>query len=278
MNDHRALKPEDYQEPRCLLCDEPYGSKKVRPVPQQRIAEKLDEYMSRRDYAGAEKHLLYWMQEALEGGDERGRLMLCNELIGHYRKTGQRAEAFARAEEALGLLGRLELEGSISEGTTCVNAATAYSAFGEDTRALELFSRAAKVYEGRSDTDPAMLGGLYNNMALALGGLGRFGEAYALFDKAMALMGRVPGGELEQAITCLNIADTLEAEQGAEAAGARIRSLLDRALGLLRGAPVPRDGYYAFVCEKCAPGFGHHGDPGAEAELRKAAEEIYDRA
>ena len=278
MNDHRALKPEDYQEPRCLLCDEPYGSKKVRPVPQQRIAEKLDEYMSRRDYAGAEKHLLYWMQEALEGGDERGRLMLCNELIGHYRKTGQRAEAFARAEEALGLLGRLELEGSISEGTTCVNAATAYSAFGEDTRALELFSRAAKVYEGRSDTDPAMLGGLYNNMALALGGLGRFGEAFALFDKAMALMGRVEGGELEQAITCLNIADTLEAEQGAEAAGARIRSLLDQAYAFLRDAPVPRDGYYAFVCEKCAPGFGHHGDPRAEAELMKAAEEIYDRA
>lgn len=278
MNDHRALKPEDYQEPRCLLCDEPYGSKKVRPVPQQRIAEKLDEYMSRRDYAGAEKHLLYWMQEALEGGDERGRLMLCNELIGHYRKTGQRAEAFARAEEALGLLGRLELEGSISEGTTCVNAATAYSAFGEDTRALELFSRAAKVYEGRSDTDPAMLGGLYNNMALALGGLGRFGEAYALFDKAMALMGRVEGGELEQAITCLNIADTLEAEQGADAAGARIRSLLAQAYALLRDVPVPRDGYYAFVCEKCAPGFGHHGDLRAEAELRKAAEEIYDRA
>ncbi len=278
MNDRSALKPEDYREPRCLLCDEPFGSKKVRPIPQQRIAEKLDDYMSRRDYAGAERHLLYWMQEALEGGDDRGRLMLCNELIGHYRKTGRQAEAFARAEEALGLLEELELAGSISEGTTCVNAATAFSAFGEDERALALFSRAAAVYEGRPDTDPAMLGGLYNNMALALGGLGRFGEAYALFDKAMALMAGVPGGELEQAITCLNVADTLEAEQGAGAAGARIRGLLDRALELLRAAPVPRDGYYAFVCEKCAPGFGHHGDHRAEAELMRAAEEIYDRA
>ena len=48
------LKAEDYIEPRCVLCDEPYGAEPAaKSVPQRRIIEKMDEYMSRRDYAGA---------------------------------------------------------------------------------------------------------------------------------------------------------------------------------------------------------------------------------
>ena len=49
----KALAPEDYEEPRCLLCDDPFGAESPRLIPQRRISEKLDEYMSRRDYAGA---------------------------------------------------------------------------------------------------------------------------------------------------------------------------------------------------------------------------------
>ena len=56
------LQKEDYEEPRCVLCGEPYGAEPpVQAVPQQRIIQKMDEYMSRRDYAGAERHLLYWL-------------------------------------------------------------------------------------------------------------------------------------------------------------------------------------------------------------------------
>ena len=66
MSDHSpTLGPQDYAEPRCVLCGEPYGAAPtIKPIPQQRIVEKLDEYMSRRDYAGAERHLLYWLEEA----------------------------------------------------------------------------------------------------------------------------------------------------------------------------------------------------------------------
>ena len=61
MNDKTGpLRPEDYVEPRCVLCGEPYGAEaKVNPVPQQRIIEKMDEYMAKRDYDGAERHLNY---------------------------------------------------------------------------------------------------------------------------------------------------------------------------------------------------------------------------
>ena len=110
--DRGPLQPEDYAEPRCVLCAEPYGAEAVCAVPQRRIVDKLDEYMARRDYAGAERHLLYWLREAELGRDRRGRLMLCNELIGHYRKTGERDKALSRVDEALCLLEELEFDGA----------------------------------------------------------------------------------------------------------------------------------------------------------------------
>ena len=89
----------------------------IRPVPQRRIVEKMDEYMSRRDYAGAERHLLYWLAEAELGRDLQGQLMLRNEMVGHYRKTGQREKAMESAGRALELLAELGMESTISAGT-----------------------------------------------------------------------------------------------------------------------------------------------------------------
>ena len=271
---NNILRPEDYVEPACLLCGEP---SEIAPIPQRRVAQKLDEYMSRRDYAGAERHLLYWLEEARLGRDKRGELFLCNELIGHYRKTANRDGAFQRIERALALLDELGFTEGVSAGTTLVNAATAYSAFGENERALALFERARVLYEAE-ETRPQLLGGLYNNMATVCAALGRYGEAFALYEQAMEQMAQVRGGALEQAVTCLNMADAVAAEQGLEAGEARIAALLDRAVELLHDESVPRDGYYAFVCEKCAPGFAHYGWFAAAQECRETAKELYERA
>ena len=278
---HRELLKEDYVEPRCVLCEEPYGvTADVKPVPQQRIIEKMNDYMSRRDYAGAERHLLYWLEEAKLGHDERGQLMVENELVGHFRKTGNKEQAFLHAKEALWLLDVLEYQGSISAGTTYVNVATACNAFGEDERALTYFEEARKCYENSLMTQPELLGGLYNNMALTCISLagkdpGLFAKAYELYDLAMAQMAKVPNGELEQAITCLNIANAVEAEQGLEAGENRIYELVDRAADLLETPSLPRNGYYAFVCEKCVPTFSYYGYFAVAEELQALAEKIY---
>ena len=270
------LDPADYVEPRCVLCDEPYGkTPQIRPVPQQRIVQKMNEYMGRRDYAGAERHLLYWMEEARLGCDLQGELMLCGELVGHYRKTKQKENAFKTAARALELLDELDYEGTVTCGTTCVNIATAYNSFGENDRAMELFERARKAYEGRPETGRELLGGLYNNMALTCTALGRFDEAFELYEKALAAMESVPGGRIEQAVTYLNMADTLTAQKGAEEAEGKVYEWLDRAEELLNAPDLSRDGYYAFVCEKCAPVFSWYGYFLTAEELKKRAEEIY---
>lgn len=277
-NDKGYLTPEDYAEPRCLLCDEPYGvTPEVKSVPQQRIIQKMNDYMSRRDYAGAERHLKYWLEEAKLGHDKRGELLIRNELVGHFRKTGNRDGAFESATEALRLIDELDFGSTISSGTTYINIATAYNAFGEDEKAIPLFEKARAVYEANEKTAPELLGGLYNNMALTFTALKRYDDALVLYDKALAVMARVDDGELEQAITYLNMADVYDAQLGSEAAEQQVEEMLDKAYDLLVNSAVKRDGYYAFVCEKCAPVFSHYGYFLAASDLSKRAEEIYER-
>ncbi len=278
MEENRPLGKEDYVEPRCVLCGDPYGAApKVMPVPQQRIREKVDEYMSRRDYAGVERHLLYWLEEAKLGRDQRGELMIRNELTGHYRKTGERDKALAQAEEAERLIGALGFEGSITAGTTYVNIATALNAFGENERALTMFERAKATYEAIPSVKPALLGGLYNNMGLLLVSLKRFDEADALYRKALAVMETAPHGALEQAITYLNMANAAEDRLGLLDACETIDADLALAQTLLDTPTVPRDGYYAFVCEKCAPTFEYYGWFAAADDLRERAKRLYER-
>ncbi len=262
------IGPEDYKEPTCLLNCAP--GRDIQSVPQRRIQEKLDEYMDQRDYAGAERHLLYWQEEARQGHDLQGQLLICNELIGFYRKTDRRDQSYAAGDDALRLLRMLSLEDSVSAGTTCVNLATACSAFGEDERALSLFRRARSIYERRTDVPPDLLGGLYNNMGLSCAALGRFAEACSLYALAQEKMLQVPGSEPERAITCLNMADALDAEQGNTTVNSeRISEQLRQARRLLLESETEHNGYFAFVCEKCAPGFRYYGDLETADELER---------
>ena len=272
------LKPEDYAEPRCLLCDEPYGvTPEVKSVPQGRIIDKMNEYMGRNDYAGAERHLLYWLNEALLGKDTRGELMIRNELVGHFRKTGNRDGAYENAAAALKLLEDLGFEGDRTAGVTYINIATAYNAFGDNEKSLETFLKAETTFEQMKAPESGLLGGLYNNMALTLSALGRFDEALLYYEKALKKMENVKNGELERAITYLNMADTYTASLGSEAAESKVYDLLDTAYDLLNCDSVPKDGYYAFVCEKCAPSFSYYGYFLAAKELNERAERIYER-
>lgn len=276
MTDRYApLSREDYEEPRCALCmdkDAPAA------IPQRRIREKLDDYMSRRDYAGAERHLKYWLAEAQQNGDLRGEFFLRGEMMGHYRKAGDKEQAILNANEGLNLIERLGFEGTISAGTAYVNAATVYDAFGMPERSVELFEKARAIYEGTLPETDGRLGGLYNNMGLAYMALKRFGEAYEAFLKALDIMGKVENGALEQAITYLNLANAVELEHGLEKGEQKIGQYLDKAAALLDEPSLPRDGYYAFVCEKCAPTFDYYGYFLIAADLSERAKAIYERA
>ena len=272
-----SLEKDDYEEPRCLLCMEDPGKAPVARIDAGRVIEKLDEYLSRNDKAGAERHLLYWLSEAKAGGDLRGEHTIKNELMGFYRKEGREDEAVAYAQSALSGLEKLGLGDTATAGTCLVNVGTVYFTFHRAKEALPYLEKARALYEKHLEPSDPRLGGLYNNTGLTLTDLRRFDEALALYEKALGIMRQDPAGKPEEAITHLNMADTLTAKLGAEAAESAVEAHLDEALRLLADPAIPRNGYYAFVCEKCAPVFGFYGYFLAQKDLEERAKEIYER-
>lgn len=268
------LSKDDYEEPVCPLNMHP----EVTPIPVGRIIGKLDSFLNRNDYDAAERHLRYWLSEADACNDLRGKLTVLNEQIGLYRKTGKEAECLRAITDALALAGSAETEGSVACGTTLVNAATGYNAFGKAEEALPLYRKARLIYESALEAGDGRLGGLYNNMALTLAALGEYREAEELYHKAVSIMEKQENGSLEVAVTCLNLADLVLAESGPEAGEKEIEQYLLKAERLLDAENLPRDGYYAFVCEKCAPVFGYYGFFLTERELNRRAREIHERA
>ena len=130
-------------------------------------------------------------------------------------------------------------------------------------------------YDTQLSPDDARLAGLWNNMALTLVDLGRYGEAEALYKKAADLTRRTPGMQGDAAISLLNLANLIEARDGLLDGNERICACLDEAEALLNDPALPRDGYHAFVCEKCAPTFGYYGYFAVSRELEERAETIY---
>ncbi|MBR3290524.1 MAG: tetratricopeptide repeat protein [Clostridia bacterium] len=267
------LSREDYEEPTCPLCAPSVAT----PIPTRRVIEKLDEYLGHNDYAAAERHLDYWRQSAQVGRDRRGELTVLNEQIGLFRKMGREPECLRAIEEALALARDLGMERTVTFGTTLLNAATGYKAFGRPSDALRLYEQARDLYESELDPADGRLGGLYNNMALALTDLHDYRRAEELYRKAFAIMEQQEHGELEMAITYCNLADLVAAERGLEEGESTIRDYLEKADALLRTESLPRNGYFAFVCEKCAPTFGYYGFFLTEQWLTEQARSIYER-
>jgi len=265
----------DYTDPQCPFCVDSFKSDVVKPIDIGRVITKLDDYLAHNDYAGAERHLLYWLEEAKQGNDLRGQFSLREEFMGLYRKLGRGEEAQANAAESLRLIDVLELKGTVSAATSMLNAATVYKAFGKAERSVPLFEEARRVYEKELPADDSRVAGLYNNYALALVDLKRFDEARALYEKALSVMRLVEGGEPEQAITELNLASLAEAELGLEKGESEIEKRLQNAEKLLFKEGLKQDGNYAFVAEKCASVFGYYGWFGVEADLKAASERIY---
>lgn len=240
-----------------------------------RILAKLDEHLHRNDYPASERHLVYWLSEAESHRDLRTALLVRNELMGLYRKLGRRDEALACVNAALSEIQAHGIAHQVGAATTHLNAATVYKAFGMAQDALPLFEHARAVYETELEKTDSRLGGLYNNMALALVDLGRFPEANDLYEKAISVMSKTDGGMLEVAITYLNIASAKEAELGLEDAQEIIEGYLKKAETLLE-EHGKRDGYYAFVCEKCASVFYYYGHFFYAKELTARARRIYE--
>ena len=279
--EYDTLKKDDYLEPDCLLTGRPGEMKQPKQfIPQKRISQKVDELMSQKDPEGAERMLDYWLEEARVLDDQHGRFFIYNEKMGLFRKVGNREKAYEAIKNALTYLEVLGYEDAISGGTCYVNAGTVCSEFRDYEQSLQYFEKAAIIYEKHLAEDDYRMGGLYNNMAVTLAALGRFSEAYDYYDRAMEVMKKNENGQLEQAMTKLNIIDALTAEGRLSEMelDERVNQLLEEARELLDSESLPHDGYYAFVCDKCLGAYEHYGWFRYVRTLKERIREIDERA
>lgn len=273
-----GISKDDYEEPRCVLCmDNPNGARVTR-IDAGRMMSKLDEHLAYEDYESAERHLNYWLGEAQVGNDSEGELLIRNEMMGLYRKMNNPEKTLENAGKAIELAEKLSLEGTEIYGTTYLNAATALKFVGQPEKSLEYFGKALAAYEKRVEKGDIKFAGLYNNMALTLVDLKRFDEALDYYGKALEILPAVKNGKLDMASTYLNIASLYEAKDGLENGAEKIAENLDKAEECLNDETLEKNGYYYFVCDKCASGFKYYGYFLFAGELEKRVREYHERA
>ena len=79
-------------------------------IPKDRVLDKLDSLLRKNDYAAAKRLLQYWLAEAEYTGDDRGALLMENELMGLCRKLGEKEQALQYAQKALDQVGKMGIE------------------------------------------------------------------------------------------------------------------------------------------------------------------------
>ena len=247
-------------------------------IPRDRVLDKLDSLLRSNDYAGGKRLLQYWLSEAEYTRDNHGVLLMENELMGLCRKLGEKEQALRYARDALNQVQKMGIEDNVGAATTYLNSATVCKAFGLPEDALQLFQKAQTIYERDLSPTDDRLGGLYNNMGLALVVLKQFRQAEALYQKAITVMQAVPEKEPEQAITYLNLATAAEMEHGLSQAQPMIADYVQKAMACMEIGKDRSDGNYAFVCEKCATVFGYYGYEDYALQLKERCRRIYEGA
>ena len=243
----------------------------------QRIIEKLDVYLHKKDFFNAEKHLLYWLNEASVLKEEGTILTIYNELIGFYRKQKRKDECMKICENTLSLINNKIYDGTIIKATTYINIGTAYKSFEKSELAIDYYVKADEIYSNNLDKTDIRFGALYNNMALAFLDLGKIDEAEKLFFEAIEIMSKDKKNYPEVAVSFCNLCDLEVKRVGIEKSGEKVDEYLKKAKNYLDEAyVVAEEKNYVFVCEKCMETFSYYGYFVFENEIRERVKSIYE--
>ena len=235
--------------------------------PIMRVIDKLDSLLSTNDVSGAEKHLIYWENEARKENDDRALLSICNEQIGFYRRNRDDDKATKAINTALGILS--DQDTSPSFAAIYVNIATTFKGMGRLQDALENYSKAKEVFDRFDMKESYEYAAFLNNRGTLFSDMKDTDSAVKDFDEAVETLKRLGTNNAEIAVSYINKAHAIEDDKD------KVEELLDMAWEELNNEPFPRGGNYAFVVSKCAPSFEYFGRNFEAKALREVADEIY---
>ena len=172
------------------------------------IRELIDRLYEQGQAAKAEEVLISTAGAAAEEGDDYLLLQILNELIGHYRETGEWDKAFEIADRSVMVAGYVFPKESVPYATTLLNVASMYRAAGKLAESRRVYHEVEQIYAVTLKADDMLYASLYNNEALLYQEEGEFAKAKALLIKALDI-DRANGREYEEAVSLANIAATM---------------------------------------------------------------------
>ncbi len=205
----------------------------------EEILSKVDAYFEENRGEEAEKLMLESIGQAAQEGDDACLLHLLNELLGYYRETGQRDNAFRIADQTIAQAERMGLEGTAPYATTLLNVANAYRAGGRLEESLEYYRRVQELYGKLYPADSMFTAGLHNNLSLLYQEMGEYAKAKECQLKALEIA-ESNHADYELGVTCANLAATCVLLDEQEEA----REYADRAVKTFQKLGV-RDSHYA---------------------------------
>lgn len=240
-------------------------------IPLEKIIEECDRLfnLEKKDELG--DHLRFWRRRAVEMGDKKGELSLLSEMMGHYRMERDESRGIAAVRDGLALIDELQLSESAGAGIIYINAGTALQSFGYSDRALSCYKKAENCCRRNLKTGDERFAALFNNMASAYIDSGAFERAEQYYFQAAEIL-KSTRNLPDLAVTYVNLAQLYDALDPEDV---KIEQYLDLAFACFDDESVPRDGYYAHTCRKCASAFGYFGRFMDEAELQKRAGDFY---
>lgn len=172
----------------------------------EQVLAQLDELFAQHKVDQVENFLLGRIDEAAGEGDTASLITLLNEIIGHYRETGESDKSIAACRQVLILMDEAGLKGSVAYATTLLNVANACRAAGLLRESMTYYQEVKQIYERELEPADFRYASLYNNMSLLFQEMGDFESACDCLERALLIASRYEGARIEVAITYTNLA------------------------------------------------------------------------
>lgn len=135
-------------------------------------------------------------------------LVQLNELIGYHRDLSEHDKSLKYSEEALSLIDKLQLTGTVSHATTLLNVANAYRAAGLHKESLKAHNDAYQIYKDILEPNDERIASFYNNLSLLYQEMEQFERAVACQKKALEIVSH-NNDQIKIAITHSNLGASL---------------------------------------------------------------------
>ncbi|MGN0436346.1 MAG: DUF4037 domain-containing protein, partial [Wujia sp.] len=169
------------------------------------VFSRLDELIMQGRTDEVEEFLSEQYEIAKKNGDDNLALSILNEQIGFFRVTTQHEKALDTIDSIISLISDMKLTGTVEEGTSFLNIATAYRAMGKNHEAEEYYHKAEDIYRNVLEKNDYRMAGLYNNMSLMYQEQGKNEASVEYLQRALSIIAQIPGAEIETAVSHTNL-------------------------------------------------------------------------